>query len=117
MIMLESAGVDSVAGETSYCSNGFPERGRLVSDVIFPNGPAIRLIPEMNFTCNGTITGFTFSGRMVNGDLDPTIQIYRDNNSQPGEYYRTGADIRINEIVCVGGFTQVFAGVFRCNLN
>ena len=38
-----------------------------MSDVIFSSEPAVTnvLILEMNFTCNGTITGFTFAGRTV----------------------------------------------------
>ena len=55
--MHESAGGNSTS---SYCSNGFPERDRLVSAVGLRRGPAIQFIPEMNFTCNGIIAGFTF---------------------------------------------------------
>ena len=93
-----------------------------MSDVIFSSKPAVTnvLIPEMNFTCNGTITGFTFAGRLENGSQNPMIQIWRQDHSQPGVYYRTGADIVINEVLCEDGFTQmfgeVFAGVFHCNL-
>jgi hypothetical protein len=45
------------------------------------------------------------------------IQIWRQNYSQPGEYYRTGADIAISEVLCESGFTKVFDGVFHCNLT
>ena len=116
MIILESAGTDTVIGENSLnCSNGFPERDRLVSDVDFPDGFTVVLIPEMNFTCNGTITGFTFAGRIPRGN-ENLIQIWRENSSQPGEYYRTDAYIEIDEAECVGGFTEVFNRVFRCDL-
>ena len=83
------------------------------------DGSAVQLtvIPEMNFTCNGTITGYTFAGEMEDGDQNPMIQIWRQNHSQPGVYYRTGADIVMNKVLCEGGFTQVFAGVFHCNLS
>ena len=87
---------------------------------VFPSSePAVQLtvIPEMNFTCNGTITGYTFAGQMDGGQQNPIIQIWRQNCTQPGEYYQTGADIVINEVFCEGGFTEVFAGVFRCNLT
>ena len=93
-----------------------------MSDVIKSSGPAVTnvLIPEMNFTCNGTITGLTFAGELENGSQNPTIQIWREDHSRPGVYYRTGADIVINEVLCEGGFTQMFgemfAGVFHCNL-
>ena len=71
----------------------------------------------MNFTCNGTITGYTFAGVTEDGGQNPEIQIWRQNYSQPGEYYRTGASIMINEVLCEGGFTEVFDGVFHCNLT
>ena len=113
--MYESANGNSTG---SYCSNGFPERDRLVSDVALRRGPAIRLIPEMNFTCNGTITGFTFAGSLENRQQEsPMIQVWRENNSQPSEYYRTGANITIEEASCMGGFTEVLDRVFRCDLN
>ena len=90
-----------------------------MDDVVFSSEPAVIsvLIPEMNFICNGTIIGFTFAGIMKNGDQNPMIQIWRESCSQPGVYYRTGADIMINEVLCEGGFTEVFAGVFHCNLT
>ena len=53
---------------------------------------------------------------MADGGQNPEIQIWRQNYSQPGEYYRTGASIMISEVLCEGGFTEVFKGVFHCNL-
>ena len=44
------------------------------------------------------------------------IQIWRQNCSHPGEYYRTGADIVIDDALCEGGFTEVFDKVFHCDL-
>jgi hypothetical protein len=54
---------------------------------------------------------------MVNGGRNPTIQIWRQDCSQPGEYYSTGANIVISEILCESGFTKVHDGVFHCNLT
>ena len=45
------------------------------------------------------------------------IQIWRQNYSQPGEYYGTGASIVISEVLCEGGFIEVFDRVFHCNLT
>ena len=110
---------DGAVETSSGCSNGFSERDRLVGSVDPSSGPAVQLtvIPEMNFTCNGTITGYTFAGQMDRGQQNPMIQIWRQNFSQPDEYYQTGADIVINEVFCKGGFTEVFARVFHCNLT
>ena len=90
-----------------------------MDDVFQSSGLAPRLIvvPEMSFTCNGTITGYTFAGILRNGSQFPVIQIWRQNYSDPGEYYRIGADVVIDDALCEGGFTRVFDGVFRCDLN
>ena len=43
----------------------------------------LRLIPDMNFTCNGTIVGFTVAGRQRKGpwrSMNPIIQIWRPGN-------------------------------------
>jgi hypothetical protein len=101
---------------SSYTS-GFPSR--LTYDVSFPTGPYTRLIPEMNFACNGIITGYTaaFMDRTLPGDQDPIIQVWRKNISQLGAYYKTNPDIAIDNALCVGGLAEVASGVFHCNLN
>ena len=72
----------------------------------------------MYFNCNGIITGYTAAlWDSGNGDLDPVIQVWRKNTSQPGSYYKTSPGIAINEILCVGGLRNISTGVFHCNLN
>ena len=81
-----------------------------------------RLIPEMSFTCNGTIVGFTVAGRQLSGrSTDPIIQVWRENSSQPDVYYKTSTGIVIDEVVCAQT-SIVFRGsnddrVLQCNLN
>ena len=60
----------------------------------------LRLIPEMNFACNGTIVGFTVAGRRRGRSVNPIIQIWRQNSSNI--YYRTYTSIAIivDETVC-----------------
>ena len=106
-----------VDGEACVCTSGFPERDRLVSNVFSRSGPATRLIPEMSFTCDGTIVGFTAAVNQQNGEQDPMIQVWSENSSQPGVYYKTTADIAIDGAVCVDGLTEVSSRVFHCNLN
>ena len=91
----------------------------MVYSVSFPTGPYTRLIPEMNFACNGVITGYTVGLGQRNGDQDPVIQIWRKNQ---GSYYKTSPDIAIDSALCVDGLTDSVAsghghGVFHCNLN
>ena len=87
-------------------TNGFPNV--LVTDILRPGDTStdytLRLIPDMSFTCNGTIVGFTVAGRRRNdGSDDPIIQIWRpQNTSQLSTYYITNSSnsIAIDERVC-----------------
>ena len=86
------------------CTSGFPERDRLVSDIKVQTGSAIRLIPEMSFVCNGTISGYTVA-QMRRGsgrEQHPAIQIWRRNSSecQSTVYYKVGDAISIDDNYC-----------------
>ena len=83
-----------------------------------------RLVPEMTFTCRGTIQGVTAAGRpRQDRSEDPIIQIWRPTDrSNPISYYNTGSDIAISETVCAGTPNVTFLtnndyGVWHCNLN
>ena len=104
-------------GDAANYTSGFPSR--LIYDVSLRAGPRIRLIPEMNFVCNGIITGYTVAlrDRTHAGDQDPIIQVWRKNTSQFGSYYKTGPGIAIGSALCIGGLTEKSSGVFHCNLN
>ena len=47
------------------------------------------LIPEMNFSCNATIFGFT----VASSSRDYKIQIWRQNDCHPSVYYKVGNEI------------------------
>lgn len=105
------AGIDA-----ARCSNGFPDS--VVFRVFYPpTGPATVIIPEMKFTCNGTIVGFTVAAMQQKGEKDPLIQVWSENISQPGNYFKTVADIAINDALCIDGLMEVSNRVFYCNLN
>ena len=90
-----------------------------------------RLIPEMSFTCNGTVVGFTVAGRQRSRrSTDSIIQIWRENSSQPDVYYKTGTDIVITDSEAVCAETSIIFQevnnannpnnpdlVLQCNLN
>ena len=98
------------------CTNGFPSR--LVYQVLFLTGPSTRLIPEMNFTCNGVIVGYTAALREQNRMQDPIIQVWRKiDTSQPISYCKTSDGIAIDKALCVGGLTEISSKVFHCTLN
>ena len=105
--------------DTVGCTTGFPDR--LVSRMrrAFNESVTI-LIPEMNFTCSGTVVGFTVGGWQARGEQDPLIQIWRENLSHPnqGVYYKAAADIAINGTVCENGLSkEPQARIFHCNLS
>ena len=115
--------------ETS-CTNGFPEMDRLVSDTSFPSGPAVRLIPEMQFTCHGDIVGFTVAlDQEPSAAMQMEIQVWRpDNSSQctdsqtggASTYYKVGEGIAIRDAVCDNGLLEEELDVidtYHCQLN
>ena len=119
-------GVDTASA--GYFTNGFPKK--LVTDIFSrPERSAhTRLVPEMSFTCNGTIVGFTVAGRQRSGrSTDSIIQIWRENSSQPDVYYKTGTDIVITDSEAVCAETSIIFQEFsnannpdlvlQCNLN
>ena len=75
----------------------------------------------MNFTCSGTLAGFTFAGINRNeGHQDPKIQIWRE---KAGSYYKIGHDFAVNisneDIVCADGLIRPKKGskILWCILN
>ena len=92
-------------------TNGFPTR--LVYSISSTTGPSTRLIPDMNFTCNGVIAGYRAAG--VQGN--PVIQVWRKNGSL---YYKT-AGIVIDGDLCIGGLEMCTDlqddQVLCCDLN
>ena len=100
------------------CTNGFPST--LVYQVLFLTGPSTRLIPEMNFTYNGVIVGYTAALREQTETRmqDPIIQVWRKiDTSQPISYLKTSDGIAIDKALCVGGLTEISSEVFHCTLN
>ena len=110
-------------------TNGFPNV--LVTDILRPRDTSrdytLRLIPDMSFTCNGTIVGFTVAGRRRDDRSDdPIIQIWRpQNTSQLSAYYITNSSdsITIDERVCAESSIVFWSNgdprnqVWQCNLT
>lgn len=79
-----------------------------------------RLLFSMNFTCHGTIVGWTVTGeRVQSGNQYPELQVWRANSSQGSNYYyKPGQDIPVNpegsacEIV-----TKTCGQIFQCRLR
>ena len=83
-------------------TNGFPNV--LVTEIStdMSSHYTLRLIPDMSFTCEGTIVGFTVAGmRRGMQSNSPIIQVWRpQNTSQPSIYNNTGNKIAIRVSVC-----------------
>ena len=79
-----------------------------------------RLLFSMNFTCHGTIVGWTVTGDKTQGRTQyPKLQVWRPDRSQRSDYYyKPGQDIPVNpdgpacEIV-----TKTCDQIFQCRLR
>ena len=93
----------------SNCIRGFPTIPVSQEDSIAQESSAVTvLIPGMNFTCSQRILAFYFGGiNRQGGEQDPVIQIWRENSSIPGNYYKIERPIPVNnsDIVCADGLT------------
>ena len=76
-----------------------------------------RLIPDLQFTCNGRITQFTVGGMIRSGQQQPKIQIWREQASQCGTYIKPVPDLSLNGSICDGGRTILSSGVNHCLLK
>ena len=97
-------------------TNGFPSR--LTYHVFtLSSSQSTRLIPEMNFTCDGSIVGYKVAG-LIDG-RNHEIQVWREtSHSQPGVHYNKVASRRIDDSSCTGGLKSIPSDeeVFQCNL-
>ena len=76
------------------------------------------LIPEMNFTCNASIVGFTLAGRNLSNNFQ--IQIWRKNSFHNSTvYYQVGHSVSVivlSEDVCLA-VQNIVGNTFWCILR
>lgn len=60
------------------------------------NSPETRLIPEMQFSCTGTLVGWTVSGRRGSGKMYPKLQIWRRSSTHRNIYFKNGPEIQVD---------------------
>ena len=60
------------------------------------NSSEARLIPGMEFSCTGTLVGWTVSGRNYSGRAYPKLQIWRRSNTDRNVYFKNGPEIQID---------------------
>lgn len=75
--------MDIVGQGKDQCTSGFPSEPTPLFSLLSVNlGTTTRIIPHMNFTCNGSIVRWTVAGIMGNGSLYPLLQVWRRVNDQ-----------------------------------
>ena len=99
------------------CTTGFPSPNSLTDCTgcnILGNQPATRIIPDMRFTCTGTITEWRARGFRSSGDMYPTLGIWRERSSGSETYDRV-ATIELG--TCGSGVEAAGTNsVFECTL-
>ena len=79
-----------------------------------------RLLFSMNFTCHGTIVGWTVTGEKIQGRTQyPELQVWRADPSQGSDYYyKPGQDIPVNpDGPACETVTQTCDQIFQCRLR
>jgi hypothetical protein len=113
IITTNGFGLYLIGGDAVKFTNGFPSR--LVYSVLpFPvdtgNHNRIVLIPEMNFTCNGSIVGYKAAGS-ITGNHE--IQVWREtSHPHPGVHYDKIDGRQIGDSSC----TAAGPGLVKCRL-
>ena len=89
------------------CRDGISDRG-------LDDGIETRIIKGMEFTCHGTIVGWSVTGTVGQGTQYPMLQVWRANTTVPGEYYKPDQDISME-----GSFSSppVDCGIFEHTLD
>lgn len=77
---------DCISPVSVSCVTGGQARG-------LANTIETRIVPDKEFNCCGTITGWRMAGRAGPGTQFPVLQIWRKNNNTCGEYSRTGQSV------------------------
>ena len=96
------------------CTKGFPDIPVFSEENIAEE--LSLLIPDMNFTCNQTIAAVTIAGVAMLRPQVSMIQIWQENCSQSGSYYKVGSPIPVNIIACDGVYS-IGNRIYACILD
>ena len=87
--------------------NGRGEWGRVTT----------RLFPDLKFGCSGTIVRVTAAVLNNNRGQTTKIQIWRENETQPGLYYKKSSDVEIRRSNPPCDRNTLNNGIFQCTLR
>ena len=77
-----------------------------------------RLFPDLKFGCIGTVVKVTTAVSFNNdGNQNPTIQIWRENNTHPGLFYKIISDITLDWTTSPCYRRSRTGGIFQCTLT
>lgn len=90
-----------------------------MSDVFSQPGPAVLLIPDIRFTCNSSVVGYTVAMVKKNGEQHPVIQIWREIKTNSCVYQKVGTGVPVDESLCTNGLNETSTNVprFHCDLS
>ena len=102
------------------CTRGFPSiSGESEGSSGNRKQVTTRLFPSMKFGCNGTIVRLTAAVEDRDGTRSPLVQIWRENATQSGVYYRphprNDIPVRKDSNLCLRH--RLDGGMFHCTLN
>ena len=107
----------TISSHPGECTSGFPDVVLREGSGRGDNEVTTRLFPDMRFGCSGTIVRLIAAVVDRNGQQVPKVQIWRENNTQPGVYYKAGPDIPVFEDSSICVRHRLSSGIFRCTLN
>lgn len=100
------------------CTNGFPDLTAPMGS-LFPRGDGVtRIIPEMNISCHGTLSGWTVVGNTGPGSVNdpfPKLKVFREINRNSQTYSFVG-EVDLGK--CGDGFAPINENNFyTCSLS
>jgi hypothetical protein len=123
-IIILSYYYSDTANDCSKCATGFTDMPTFAITEVSQHTDGDHssvltiLIPDMKFTYNATIAGFIVAGTNFNEEPQYEIQIWRQNSSQPGAYYKVQPVIVVNGTVgCVSRVSVVENNITFCILK
>lgn len=87
-----------------------------MSDVAVGRTSQQRIIPSMNFTCNGFVTEWTVGAETSNHNSFPKLQIWYQTSPSIGGVYTLRSSTALESEFCRNGLNEIVENVFSCIL-
>ena len=101
--------------DAQICTMGFPTTVPDCSGGNCITKQGTFIVPDMNFTCSGTVTGWRVAGERLGGDRNSALIIWRERSSEHGTYNSVDT---IELAICAGQRVETgMNNVYECTLN